>query len=76
MKSLLTPFDHNGECLYCDEMGEHTPTCPVTRLERMVADYEQLPEEGQEDIRVMVKMALRVHLISVRHAAEASRHED
>lgn len=29
MKSLDTPFDHNGECLYCDELGEHAPECPA-----------------------------------------------
>lgn len=23
------PFDHNGECLFCDESGEHATQCPV-----------------------------------------------
>ena len=22
------PFDHNGECIYCDEQGEHQKNCP------------------------------------------------
>jgi hypothetical protein len=22
------PFDHNGECTFCDEQGQHDPTCP------------------------------------------------
>ena len=22
------PWDHNAECLYCDEQGEHDPSCP------------------------------------------------
>ena len=32
------PYDHNGECLYCDELGEHDPECicylapPVPRI--------------------------------------------
>lgn len=23
----MLPWDHNGECLYCDEFGEHSPDC-------------------------------------------------
>lgn len=22
------PFDHNGECIYCDEFEMHRPNCP------------------------------------------------
>ena len=25
------PWDHNGECLHCDGLGEHTPDCPYYR---------------------------------------------
>ena len=30
------PFDHNGECLICDEMGEHADDCTWPIVERSV----------------------------------------
>ena len=30
------PFDHNGECLICDEMGEHADDCTWLIVERSV----------------------------------------
>ena len=29
----VNPFDHNVECLMCDEMGEHAESCPWKLVE-------------------------------------------
>lgn len=35
-RELLTrsPWDHNAECVYCDEQGEHAPRCWWARGQR------------------------------------------
>jgi hypothetical protein len=29
---VKSPYDHNGECIYCDELGEHAPDCEWLKI--------------------------------------------
>jgi hypothetical protein len=50
------PFDHNGECRYCDELGMHRADCAW--LLEMVADHARLQKAaamlavGTDDLAV------------------------
>jgi hypothetical protein len=47
------PFDHNGECVHCDELGEHADDCEFARAPIAVdaeTVYRTLPEK---DLRAM-----------------------
>jgi hypothetical protein len=38
---MTDPWDHNGECLHCDEQGGHRADCPwLLQLEQQVKDLE------------------------------------
>lgn len=38
----IQPWDHNGECLHCDGLGEHDPDCPWLKggSEQVIQGFE------------------------------------
>jgi hypothetical protein len=51
----LDPFDHNGECRYCDELGMHRADCPW--LLEVLAENKRLRE---------IEIVLREEIDSLR----------
>jgi hypothetical protein len=40
------PFDHNGECIHCDELGMHRADCPW--LLDLIAEHDRVSAELAE----------------------------
>ena len=58
-----TPWDHNGECTFCDELGMHRADCPW--LLALIAERDRLREivaaheTELADLQVAYQRALR-----------------
>ena len=75
----LNPFDHNGECRYCDEQAMHAADCPW--LDRLVKQTQSLMKiirkQGvvgeQAEADVLLRATERLGWLEERRVLEEAR---